>query len=1353
MQRQGRTAFIQRRKNLRCEVLESRLLLAAEVFGPVQPAPIRLTSELTARAETLHRFVGPLLPYDAELAGLYAQQQARLDSLAIIDLDERPRNVGNTTPRINMPGQDNESLITAAIEKQHDSGVFSFATPIPIDINPLIHGAWTEAPEGMRQWSVEISSQGAQSLNLGFDRFVMPAGGQLVLSGSGGDRHVFTDADNEDHGELWSPIIPGNSVTLEATVPEASESKLQLRLGSVNYGFRDHGGHGGHEKIGGSTSGSCNIDVVCDSQSLPGIGAMIDEYRNEIRSVGAYTLNGIDTCSGALVNNTARDGTPYFLTADHCGITPANANTMVVYWNFECPTCRQPGSSESGGIGNGSLSEFNTGAIFRATSAASDFTLVELDDPVAASVNAFYAGWDNSGNEATSAVGIHHPAVAEKRISFELDATTTTSYLSNNVPGDGTHIRVADWDAGTTEGGSSGSPLFDQNHRIIGQLGGGFAACGNDESDWYGKLSVSWNGGGTSATRLSDWLDPLNTGAVAIDGLGEDFGDAPDSPFGTLLASNGPRHVISPLRLGVLADPDPNGAPTANANGDGGDDGIRIIEPPVAGSTMNIEVTSPAGGGILDFFFDFDGTGGFGNNANEVFSVALNGGVELVPVAIPATAVIGSTFARFRISSAGGLGPLGPANDGEVEDYALPIFASTPLLDFGDAPTATMLADDGPRHAIGGPQLGASVDSEADGQPSGTATGDGLDEDGVIFRESLVRGQSVDISILSGGGMLDYFFDFDHDGSFGNSPNEVFSAVLTGGEELITVDVPPTATAGVTRARFRISSTGGLSATGFATDGEIEDYQVLIVPVNETPIEDFDSVTAPAIPSGWTVSTTGANNWVTLASNSDTLPNHAFVQDIDSVSDAQLTSPSIQLTGSGLLSFRNFYDTESGYDGGVLELSVAGGAFQDILAAGGTFLSGAYNDTIANGFDNPLSLREAWSGDSGGFIDTVVSLPQSAVGQNVQFRWRMGTDESESGVGWRIDTIRLRNLSFDVDFGDAPDPSLPTLSASDGARHHVTGLSLGTVLDVDLDGQPTATASGDDDDGQDDEDGVTLPTSLSTGQSVIEVSASDAALLNVWIDVNGDNSWAGEQFVKDLPVSAGTNNVTLNLPAVAATVNTFARFRLSSQAGLWYDGTAPNGEVEDYPITIVQPDPPQVDEVLINDGDPQRSSITKVKVKFNTLVQIDDTTGDPFQFVKIGDGTAVTDTPVVSIEQDKTVVDFTFPPGQHVGPGGTLEDGAYRLIVNAALISANNLLLDGNKDGTGGDDVTFIDNFFRKYGDINGNNTVDLLDFAAFRQTFGKSLSDTGYQGGFDGDGDNTIGLLDFAQFRQNFGT
>ncbi|MDH3786595.1 MAG: trypsin-like peptidase domain-containing protein, partial [Acidobacteriota bacterium] len=259
----------------------------------------------------------------------------------------------------------------------------------------------------------------------------------------------------------------------------------------------------GYREFGSDNrSGSCNVDVICPDG---------DGWRGEIPSVAAISTGGSLFCSGFMVNNTAQDTTPYFMTAYHCGISAGNAASLVTYWNYETDSC--------GGARNGSLNQFQTGSFFRSRWSTSDFALVEMDSDPDPAWGVTFAGWNRSGAEATTAVAIHHPSVDEKAISFEFDATTTTSYLGTSVPGNGTHVRVADWDTGTTEGGSSGSPLFNQNHQVIGQLHGGYAACGNNSADWYGKFSVSWNGGGTSSTRLSTWLDPGNTGANSVNTL------------------------------------------------------------------------------------------------------------------------------------------------------------------------------------------------------------------------------------------------------------------------------------------------------------------------------------------------------------------------------------------------------------------------------------------------------------------------------------------------------------------------------------------------------------------------------------------------------------------------------------------------------------------------------------------------------------------------------------------------------------------------------------------------------------------------------------------------------------------
>lgn len=432
----------------------------------------------------------------------------------------RSLETANVIPCIVLPVSEREVKVQARLD-QATNGRFPFALPIEVELEPGADGIWERLNDKQDRWTLDIQSPAADSINLGFSSYQMPQQGRLEILDEAGTRpfRAFTAEDNTEKGELWTPIVRGEQVRLQITVPHAQRDDVRLTVASVNHGFRALKSKLGGHKIGNGSGQSCNIDVVCDATTLPGPGATIDQFRDPIRAVGAYTLGGIDQCSGALINNTANDLTPYFLTAFHCQVTAANAASMVVYWNYESATCRTVGSAANGVSGNGSTTQFSSGATFRAGFSLSDFTLVELNQALNPLHVPFFAGWNRTSGDHNGAVGIHHPDVGDKRISIENDPTTTTSYLSNTSPGLGSHIRVLDWDAGTTEGGSSGSPLFDFNKRIIGQLHGGNAACGNNESDWYGRLNVSWTGGGTSSTRLSNWLDPLNTGVTTLDGI------------------------------------------------------------------------------------------------------------------------------------------------------------------------------------------------------------------------------------------------------------------------------------------------------------------------------------------------------------------------------------------------------------------------------------------------------------------------------------------------------------------------------------------------------------------------------------------------------------------------------------------------------------------------------------------------------------------------------------------------------------------------------------------------------------------------------------------------------------------
>jgi len=194
--------------------------------------------------------------------------------------------------------------------------------------------------------------------------------------------------------------------------------------------------------------------------------------------------------------------------------------------------------------------------------------------------------------------------------------------------------------------------------------------------------------------------------------------------------------------------------------------------------------------------------------------------------------------------------------------------------------------------------------------------------------------------------------------------------------------------------------------------------------------ENFDSPTPPALPTGWTTSATGAESlWVSTAAEEDTFPNSLFVPDPTSVGLAELDSPSIVLPATAAqLRFRHSYSLENTFDGGVLEIKLGAGPWTDILTAGGSFSLGGYVTTISSSYANPLGGRSAWTGDSGGFITTLVNLPPAASGQAVQFRWRCGSDSSIGYTGWYLDTV---SVSSTVSSCCVPRPVLTDVTRSD----------------------------------------------------------------------------------------------------------------------------------------------------------------------------------------------------------------------------------------------------------------------------------------------------------------------------------
>jgi hypothetical protein len=284
--------------------------------------------------------------------------------------------------------------------------------------------------------------------------------------------------------------------------------------------------------------------------------------------------------------------------------------------------------------------------------------------------------------------------------------------------------------------------------------------------------------------------------------------------------------------------------------------------------------------------------------------------------------------------------------------------------------------------------------------------------------------------------------------------------------------------------------------------------------------ENFDG--GGSLPAGWTSADTGpgGTGWSIVSDQADSAPNAVFTADVSKWGGSFLTTPAILLGSSaGTLTFSHFFDTETNYDGGALEINIAGGGWQDIPHAGGRFESGGYNLTL-QGNNNPLAGRSGWSGDSGGFVTTVVAMPAAAANQSVQLRWVMGHDTRIGGPpnfpGWWIDDIALTQFAC-----DASGPLL-TLSSADLTASEYYGaadtaeVSVSAVLPVPVNIPVALNATGT-------ASAVSDVTGFG-GLTIAAGSASDAATLEAVSDgvVEGN-----ETLMVSSPGAAGSVNITI----------------------------------------------------------------------------------------------------------------------------------------------------------------------------------------------------------------------------------
>ena len=411
---------------------------------------------------------------------------------------------------------------------------------VPIKANYGLEngGTWTELSNGDRIWRIQFESKDALNLGLIFDKFYVPKGAKVYLYNE--DRSdllgAYTHTQNNKKQVLTTWFVKGDKMLMEYYEPYEVKNQGKLRIASIMHGYRlghtYQKGYLDNTKVDGflNSSGDCNHDVDCP------IGADFETQKDLVKKGVGFLLIPVDetsvsVCTGTLINNTAQDKKPYFLTANHClGTSDPSEYAIRFNWISPDPVCAATTNST-----NSARDLTLSGTTLRARSTNSDFMLVEINSPIPCQWDVTYAGWNNADNIPSFTVGIHHPQGDIMKICRDDDAPVKIAQSAGGgspvaqtwditgLSSSGNTGTTTGWELGVTEGGSSGSALFDPNGRIIGQLYGGAAACDglddNNGHDYYGRFGVSWDSGSTAASRLSDWLDPMNSNSVTLNAL------------------------------------------------------------------------------------------------------------------------------------------------------------------------------------------------------------------------------------------------------------------------------------------------------------------------------------------------------------------------------------------------------------------------------------------------------------------------------------------------------------------------------------------------------------------------------------------------------------------------------------------------------------------------------------------------------------------------------------------------------------------------------------------------------------------------------------------------------------------
>jgi hypothetical protein len=433
----------------------------------------------------------------------------------------KPVKIGDSVlssiPVISIPSPAFEQLLTASGNNGSDKlKHLYFARNYNLQVDPHMNGKWFRDPGGQKIWILGLHSEGSHSMGLILNRFRLKDGARLFVCNKEQTYILgaFTSANNDPSCILPVSHVPGDFIYLQLELPSGQEDYGDLVIGEAASAylpvFADDPLKDGRFNL----SDDCNIDINCPEG---------EEWQELKRAVCRILINGNKYCTGTLINTADESRTPYILTAAHCIGSQKEASSAIFYFNYESPACNGPDGSTTDQISGSTLISTGDTLGESMNRDSLDFSLVRLNVQIPASFKVYYAGWNRTHLPASETVSIHHPLGDVKKISFDNDPPETSyhqtvpPYYPEYVKY--SHWRILLWDLATTQAGSSGCPLFDQEKRLVGLLTGGEATCQSSVNDYFTKFDYSWNYYDKPAKNLHTWLDPLNSGVYSVYGL------------------------------------------------------------------------------------------------------------------------------------------------------------------------------------------------------------------------------------------------------------------------------------------------------------------------------------------------------------------------------------------------------------------------------------------------------------------------------------------------------------------------------------------------------------------------------------------------------------------------------------------------------------------------------------------------------------------------------------------------------------------------------------------------------------------------------------------------------------------